>query len=487
MRLVDTHSHIHDARVRRRPRRRASHARARRGVELIVTLGVDRGEQPRAPSRWPSAHDGRVVAAAGVHPHDAKDATDARSRRARGAGGATRAWRSSARSVSTSTATSRRAIVQLARAASASSRRRRASASPSPCTRARRTTTMLPLLERVVARDGRRACRTAGRSASCTTSAATPQLARAIHRAGLHDLDPHVGDASEGGAARATSRARSPLDASRASRRTARTARRSAIAASATSRRTSSEAARDDRRDLKGIDVGDVAEATTRQRAAAARACRRAAERARSARDEGRLDLRPGAGRPAPRRGHARPHQARRELPGARRRCSATCSAAAASALRPAIALLAGKFGEYNVDLHVPLAASIELLHTATLVHDDVIDASPSRRGRADGERAVQQLRVGDARRLHVRARRGADRAHGQHEGRAALRAHDHGDRRRRAAPGHERVRVRPGHDDVLRPHRRQDGVALRHVGRGRRDGRALLARTSARRCARTA
>jgi geranylgeranyl pyrophosphate synthase len=51
--------------------------------------------------------------------------------------------------------------------------------------------------------------------------------------------------------------------------------------------------------------------------------------------------------------------------------------------VRPAIALLAGKFGDYNPDLHVPLAASIELLHTATLVHDDVIDASPSRRGRA--------------------------------------------------------------------------------------------------------
>ena len=50
--------------------------------------------------------------------------------------------------------------------------------------------------------------------------------------------------------------------------------------------------------------------------------------------------------------------------------------------LRPAIALLAGKLGDYNPDLHVPLAASIELLHTATLVHDDVIDASPSRRGR---------------------------------------------------------------------------------------------------------
>lgn len=57
--------------------------------------------------------------------------------------------------------------------------------------------------------------------------------------------------------------------------------------------------------------------------------------------------------------------------------------AAGGKRIRPAIALLAGKFGDYDIDLHVPLAASIELLHTATLVHDDVIDASPSRRGRA--------------------------------------------------------------------------------------------------------
>jgi geranylgeranyl pyrophosphate synthase len=50
--------------------------------------------------------------------------------------------------------------------------------------------------------------------------------------------------------------------------------------------------------------------------------------------------------------------------------------------LRPAIALLAGQFGSYNLDLLAPLAASIELLHTATLVHDDVIDSAMTRRGR---------------------------------------------------------------------------------------------------------
>lgn len=50
---------------------------------------------------------------------------------------------------------------------------------------------------------------------------------------------------------------------------------------------------------------------------------------------------------------------------------------------RPAIALLAGKIGDYEIERLVPLAASIELLHSATLVHDDVIDAAATRRGRA--------------------------------------------------------------------------------------------------------
>ncbi len=56
--------------------------------------------------------------------------------------------------------------------------------------------------------------------------------------------------------------------------------------------------------------------------------------------------------------------------------------AARGKRLRPALALLAGKFGRYRLDLLVPLAASIELLHTATLVHDDVIDNAATRRGR---------------------------------------------------------------------------------------------------------
>ncbi len=49
--------------------------------------------------------------------------------------------------------------------------------------------------------------------------------------------------------------------------------------------------------------------------------------------------------------------------------------------MRPALALLAGRLGNYDLDKVVPLAASVELLHTATLVHDDVIDEADERRG----------------------------------------------------------------------------------------------------------
>ena len=50
--------------------------------------------------------------------------------------------------------------------------------------------------------------------------------------------------------------------------------------------------------------------------------------------------------------------------------------------LRPALVLLAGRLGDYNLEMLVPLAASVELLHAATLVHDDVIDNAATRRGR---------------------------------------------------------------------------------------------------------
>jgi geranylgeranyl pyrophosphate synthase len=48
--------------------------------------------------------------------------------------------------------------------------------------------------------------------------------------------------------------------------------------------------------------------------------------------------------------------------------------------IRPALTLLAGKFYDYNLEYLLPMAASVELMHTATLIHDDAIDKSAVRR-----------------------------------------------------------------------------------------------------------
>ena len=49
--------------------------------------------------------------------------------------------------------------------------------------------------------------------------------------------------------------------------------------------------------------------------------------------------------------------------------------------LRPALSLLVGKCYDYRLELLVPVAAGVELLHTATLVHDDSVDSALVRRG----------------------------------------------------------------------------------------------------------
>jgi len=50
--------------------------------------------------------------------------------------------------------------------------------------------------------------------------------------------------------------------------------------------------------------------------------------------------------------------------------------------IRPILTLLSGKFYSDDLRYLIPMAASVELLHTATLVHDDVIDKSAVRHGR---------------------------------------------------------------------------------------------------------
>lgn len=49
--------------------------------------------------------------------------------------------------------------------------------------------------------------------------------------------------------------------------------------------------------------------------------------------------------------------------------------------LRPAFSLISSRFGQYNEEKSRSVAAAIEMLHMATLVHDDVIDDAKTRRG----------------------------------------------------------------------------------------------------------
>lgn len=50
--------------------------------------------------------------------------------------------------------------------------------------------------------------------------------------------------------------------------------------------------------------------------------------------------------------------------------------------MRPAVLLLASKIYSYPFDLLLPAAAGVQLLHTATLIHDDIIDQAGLRRGK---------------------------------------------------------------------------------------------------------
>ena len=49
--------------------------------------------------------------------------------------------------------------------------------------------------------------------------------------------------------------------------------------------------------------------------------------------------------------------------------------------LRPVLTLLSAQMCDYKGQNHIPLAACVEFIHTATLLHDDVVDDSSLRRG----------------------------------------------------------------------------------------------------------
>ena len=50
--------------------------------------------------------------------------------------------------------------------------------------------------------------------------------------------------------------------------------------------------------------------------------------------------------------------------------------------IRPMMTLAAARLCGYEGDAHLKLAATVEFIHTATLLHDDVVDESAQRRGR---------------------------------------------------------------------------------------------------------
>jgi heptaprenyl diphosphate synthase len=50
--------------------------------------------------------------------------------------------------------------------------------------------------------------------------------------------------------------------------------------------------------------------------------------------------------------------------------------------IRPVFVLLAGKFGNYDIEVIKDVAVALELIHMASLVHDDVIDDAALRRGK---------------------------------------------------------------------------------------------------------
>lgn len=50
--------------------------------------------------------------------------------------------------------------------------------------------------------------------------------------------------------------------------------------------------------------------------------------------------------------------------------------------LRPGLLLLSARCGTYEEDKLIPFAAAVEMIHMASLVHDDIVDDTPLRRGK---------------------------------------------------------------------------------------------------------
>ena len=74
--------------------------------------------------------------------------------------------------------------------------------------------------------------------------------------------------------------------------------------------------------------------------------------------------------------------------------------------LRPLLVLLASRAAGYEGKQHIDLAAIIEFIHTATLLHDDVVDGHAARRDRVVGRHHEREARIGSGERRRRRSGR---------------------------------------------------------------------------------
>lgn len=69
------------------------------------------------------------------------------------------------------------------------------------------------------------------------------------------------------------------------------------------------------------------------------------------------------------------------DYPSSLRESALLTISAGGKRLRPTLVLISGQAGKYDFNRLMPSAIAVELVHTATLVHDDVLDKAESRRG----------------------------------------------------------------------------------------------------------
>ena len=137
--------------------------------------------------------------------------------------------------------------------------------------------------------------------------------------------------------------------------------------------------------------------------------------------------------------------------------------------LRPMLTLAMAQLAGYSGDGHIKLAAAVEFMHTATLLHDDVVDESDMRRGKPAARHALGQRGERAGRRFPARPGVQDDG-----RGRLAARARDPVQRRRRDRRGRgdaacRRQEHRDHRGRISRGDPRQDRRAVRRRLRGRR------------------